>query len=348
MSGQTSGTFSLPGGLRLSITAAGSSGLRWKLLEARWAHYRQEFDGPANLELHLGEFSPSIPDGARVIDKDYHIADQYLYFRGSRKGGQTEIVPFEGDDRICLRHNPYTETFPHSLSAGVRGMNMYLDPVMAWWYSRNGMTLLHAAAIEREGKTWLLVGANGTGKTRLTLELCRKEGFRFLADDMLVVCDGQVLGIVEHPAVLALRWAEFIRSGSARCSKRAILQHIRYDRQPDFGDLQLLTEGQLAGLLFLERPVGPQSAVEPSSPQKLWKQAIRLEHLELNRYQRRHWLVSNFGRFLMAYEYGTGGSEIFDILQNRVPPMPAKWQDLPAWTITAAEGFDIEAIRDIL
>lgn len=348
MTGENCGTFLLPGGLGLSIMAEGSGEVRRKLLRARWAHYIAALDGPANLEFHLGKFSPEIPDHARIVDKDYHIADQYLYHHGSRGGrGQTEIVPLEGEDHICLRHQPYPEMFPFSLSAGVRGMNMYLDPMMAWWYSRKGMTLLHAAAIEREGKTWLLAGANGTGKTRLVLELCHREGFSFLADDLLIVRGREVMGIVEHPAVLALRWAEFLRSGKARCSRRAILQHILRNRQPNFGDLEIIPSGRLEGLVFLEKPVGQDGAIRRNSPETLWMQAIRLEHLELNRYQRRHWQVSNFGRFLMAYEYGVPGSAIFDTLQYRVAAMPQQWQDMPAWTITASAGLDAKAIREI-
>tara|TARA_B100001123_G_C15329482_1_gene1030764 strand:+ start:2095 stop:3147 length:1053 start_codon:yes stop_codon:yes gene_type:complete len=344
---QTSGTYSLPGGLRLLVTVTGSSNFRRKLLEARWAHYRHQFDGPANLELHLGEFTPQIPDGARLIDKDYHVANQYLYFHGSRKGGQSEITLFDMDNRISLRHNPYTEPFPFSLSAGVRGMNMYLDPLMAWWYLRNGMTLLHASAIQRDGKTWLLVGTNGAGKTRLVLELCNK-GYKFIADDLLVIQGLEVLGIVEHPAVLSLRWKEFLRSGNAHCSKRMILRHIGHSRQPDFGSLQLQTNGQLDGLIYLKKPFGSESMIKPGLPEIIWKQAVRLEHLELNRHQRRHWLISNFGRFLMAYEYGMGGSDIFDTLLNSLAPVPEQWLQLPAWTVSATEGFDISNILDIL
>jgi hypothetical protein len=50
----------------------------------------------------------------------------------------------------------------------------------------------------------------------------------------------------------------------------------------------------------------------------------------------------------MAYEYGMGGSDITDILLNSVAPMPQEWLELPAWSISAAADFDIDAILAIL
>ncbi len=63
---------------------------------------------------------------------------------------------------------------------------------------RRRRVVLHAAAVERRGRTLVLAGAHGRGKSTLALAL-RLRGWRLLADDLVVVEPDGAVQAVERP-----------------------------------------------------------------------------------------------------------------------------------------------------
>lgn len=62
--------------------------------------------------------------------------------------------------------------------------------------AKNGKTTIHSAAVSKCGKGILLLGKQGSGKTSLVLELCRKFGYSLIGNDLTLV------GIKENIAYL--------------------------------------------------------------------------------------------------------------------------------------------------
>ena len=52
--------------------------------------------------------------------------------------------------------------------------------------AKNGKTTIHAAAVSKDGKGILILGKQGSGKTSITLELCRKYGYSLIGNDLIL------------------------------------------------------------------------------------------------------------------------------------------------------------------
>lgn len=64
--------------------------------------------------------------------------------------------------------------------------NRPLRVALRWWGARHGAGLLHAAAVSRDGRALLLVGAGGAGKST-TAYSCLGRGLQVLGDDYCLV-----------------------------------------------------------------------------------------------------------------------------------------------------------------
>jgi len=53
--------------------------------------------------------------------------------------------------------------------------------------SKKGKATIHAAAVSKNGKGILILGKQGSGKTSITLELCRKYGYSLVGNDLVLV-----------------------------------------------------------------------------------------------------------------------------------------------------------------
>ncbi|MFH2109402.1 MAG: hypothetical protein ABII16_03005 [Patescibacteria group bacterium] len=52
--------------------------------------------------------------------------------------------------------------------------------------AKKGKATIHAAAVSKDGIGILILGKQGSGKTSITLELCRKYGFSFIGNDLIL------------------------------------------------------------------------------------------------------------------------------------------------------------------
>ncbi len=77
-----------------------------------------------------------------------------------------------------------------------------LLPVICFF---SGKALIHCAAVcQPEGKALLIGGSGGTGKTSLSLELCRNRGYSFICDDMSVIsAEGSIYPNLAFPKIYA-------------------------------------------------------------------------------------------------------------------------------------------------
>ncbi len=57
----------------------------------------------------------------------------------------------------------------------------------------HGSSFIHASSIEKDGKAVLFVAAGGVGKTSIMMQILKKAGWRYLADDLSIIdSDGRV------------------------------------------------------------------------------------------------------------------------------------------------------------
>lgn len=317
--------------LRLSVHDA--TPRRARLLDARFSACRAA--APAanpDVTLDIGPFTPDLPSAAVIIDKDFHTAPDYLFFRGGRGGGATELRGLEPGAAIHIRHEPYRESLHRRLGRGLRGMNMYLDPMLAWHLRQHDAWLLHAGAIQRGATTVLLLGSNGAGKTRLILDLCLNHGWSFLADDLVIYRDGLAYPCPEHEFILQQRALSMARGGTPSYGLRALWSHLGGGAMARCERLHLATApAPVTHLAIVDcQPACTAAAVATAASAELWDRAVALEQFERVKNQRRHRQVTNITRFLMAYEYACPHRPVFRGLLLDRPAVPAALAALPA------------------
>jgi len=84
-----------------------------------------------------------------------------------------------------------------------RGRLLYLTriavhfPIFALLKTKENVGIIHAAAVEKDGKAIVLTGYDGVGKSTLALYLCVRKGFRYVSDNFLFYDEKYVYPCVE-------------------------------------------------------------------------------------------------------------------------------------------------------
>ena len=294
-------------GLRLRMTGLADAAVPDLNTRLHW--FEVPDDGrAADVEVAVGPFEPDL-SGCLTLDRRYWARRGYLYLEEGDKGlsWRAEVSGLDratGEPmRIRFAHGPRNRRrvpwllFPDAI------MHLYvLWPVLECELAARGLYLVHAGAVERDGKALLVAGRGGVNKTAAVAELARR-GWRPMGDDFVVLRetgDGgtEVLAFPTSP-----RWFEFQ------------LRHMEAE------DLSFVDKLRLLRVLYRKREVG----VEFQREARLEKVAIvhtvegladpetvrmepgaAAESLELNcRMERTSYVGLQFiiGRFLEAYSY---------------------------------------------
>jgi len=156
-----------------------------------------------------------------VLSDDLHrniresVANQLAGLRAvssSSANYSLRIEPYTSLDRAATRNvgGPSEETASGLVESAElrvaaqfseRSITLYLDvsgiPLNPWLQLLlvpQGVSMIHAAAVEKDGKSLLLPAFGGAGKTLAAGLLIRDHGFKFLADDIAMIkADGTVL-----------------------------------------------------------------------------------------------------------------------------------------------------------
>ncbi len=310
--------------LGLQIVVPSRSNVMQRMYASAYEYYQYpKQKRPDQIKLIIGNFEPSFPPGAKTVNKEFVVAPDYLCWQGSHGRGTTEIEGLESRQTV-IRHVPYREIDFRCLLPGLRSIGMYVEPILKYHFFRDhDAYLLHGGAVERDGRGVLVFGTNGAHKTRIILELCRNHGFKFLGDDLILIKDGMVCPVIEHERVLRTRYAKLNAKDNPLFSKLAyartfIPENIPAGRGPEIG-----APARIAMTILVDRQLNPNDVLKTQVQkddiksqrhlpyQSLWQRVRALERLELSKHQRRHLPLINFGRMLMAYEFGVPGSHIF-------------------------------------
>jgi hypothetical protein len=131
----------------------------------------------------------TFPDGTVWIEF-LHLPNAYLIrfpgladFEVSADGGRTESWPAPGVQPATVE-------------------NLYLNQVLPLALSRQGKVVLHASAVEMDGRCVAFVGASGRGKSTIAASFATT-GMRFLTDDGLQLewREHHLIAVPSHPSI---------------------------------------------------------------------------------------------------------------------------------------------------
>jgi len=319
-------------------------------------HYRCRPEGKrADVALEIGCFEPDPPEGFVVVDKSFAVAPNYLLWHGEKGKGATEIRGIEQGPTL-IKHVPYSESGLRRLMPGLRAIGMYALPLIKYsLFTRTGMHLLHGGGVEKDGKAVLFFGSNGTHKTRLILDLCLNYGFSFLGDDLITINGRMALPFIENERVLRVRYSRLSSGGALPVAKCRLMRAYAGRRIPD--DLQMPNIGRESGIIaaiVLDRRTANARTPDINcicnsiDTRTLWQRVRALETLEVNRFQRRHRQLMNFGQILMAYQFGIPKSKAFTYFHGPsdglYPELPSGF---PAFSMVLPNDYDCAAAKAV-
>lgn len=157
----------------------------------------EELDNP-DIIFNIGKFEPSNKN-CYVIDHKYHIKDNYFYCKDSegRIRWEEEIFGFEnGDTIVNFKSNIFG--LPSILIPDFLPQNLLLRPLIEYKLAEKGYFLIHSSGVSKNGRAYLFAGTGGSFKTSIVMDLIRKAGFDFMADDRIILHKSKVLCFPMH------------------------------------------------------------------------------------------------------------------------------------------------------
>lgn len=164
----------------------------------------EEIDNP-DIVLNIGKFTPSNKN-CYVADHKYHIKENYFYCKDSegKARWEVEILGFE-DGKATINFDGTVLGMQSLLIPDFLPQNLLLRPLIEYKLAKKGYFLIHAGAVSKNNKAYLLEGRGGAFKTTLAMDFVRKEGFDFMADDRVIIHKDKVLSFPIHHTLFTFR-----------------------------------------------------------------------------------------------------------------------------------------------
>lgn len=175
-------------------------------------------------------------------------------------------------------------------------------------------SLIHAAALCRDGQAILIPGMSGSGKTPLVAELVRSEGWKLLGDDLLIINpQGEVLSFLKdfviyayHKAIFPdlfahgdgpvapLSWNSFLRDlvPVVKPMLRTVPSLLAFSRKHNpqskkispyrlFAADQLANRAAISEVILLERGESDQETIAETAVQMIASRAVAITLMEV-------------------------------------------------------------------
>jgi hypothetical protein len=165
---------------------------------------KQEIVDP-DIVLNIGKFTPS-NGGCYVVDHKYHIKNNYFYCKDSdgKARWEVEILGFE-DGKATINFDGTVFGLQSILIPEFLPQNFLLRPLIEYKLAKKGYFLIHAGAVSKNNKAYILEGRGGAFKTTLTMDFVRRGGFEFMADDRVIIHKDKVMSFPFHYILFTFR-----------------------------------------------------------------------------------------------------------------------------------------------
>jgi len=156
------------------------------------SYFETEDIGNPDIELNIGEFSPSNTD-CYIVDHKYYIKENYFYCSdqiGNVKFN-VEIFGFEKGKSV-VNFDGNVHGLEQLLIPDYLAQNMILRPLIELKLLQRGYAVIHGLGLEKNGKSVILAGRGGSHKTSIAMTALRNN-YRLIGDDRVILSsDGKV------------------------------------------------------------------------------------------------------------------------------------------------------------
>jgi len=331
-------------GLRLRMTGLTDAAV--PDINTRLHGFEVPDDGrPADLEVAIGDFTPNL-EGCLATDRRYWARPGYLYVEEGDKGlsWRAEIDGLERAPGTSLRirfaHGPRNRhRIPWRLFPDVILHIYILWPILECELAARDLYLVHAGAVERDGRALLVAGRGGVNKTAAVAELVRR-GWHPMSDDFVLLGRNtagrtRVLAFPTSP-----RWFEFQlrhmeREDLSLVDKLRLLRVLYRRREVSLELVREAALGPIAVVHTVEGQDRPESsALDADAAAEMLALNCRMERTT---YVGLKYII---GRFLESYRYVVPASTYGAAWDALEPTLRQRIAGAPCCRVTTGLAYD--------
>lgn len=234
----------------------------FKDLNSPFSFFESSQVADPDIELRIGKFVPS-NEHCSTVDHKFYVRENYFYCRdsGGSANWEFEIFGFEDGKTHINWHSkfwgPEKYLYPDLLV-----QDILIRPLIEYKLNLKKYLLIHACGISKNDRGYVFIGRGSSFKTSLVMDFIRKENFKLLGDDRVIISDDTVLNFPVHINSLNFKIKklenENFRNASHKIALNSIINYISFLKflkntpYPDYSDI-ISGRASLESVFFINR-----------------------------------------------------------------------------------------------
>jgi hypothetical protein len=218
--------------------------------------------------IHAPGAQPAPPPERLVDLVHYAGADEWLWI-GLAEWGNCWVDMRRGEAHALLA--------PSLADDPARVCQVLLNTILTNLISRHGYSMLHASALERDGRVLLLQAPHGAGKSTAASHLMLN-GYRLVSDSMIYICErngelwlgGFPVGHIKLRADVLPLFPDLAEKAEAEAVRDETKYRVALDGLPAGSGYREMIPVRRIEYCLLERWEESASRVEPLTEEELW------------------------------------------------------------------------------
>lgn len=211
---------------RLKFSIRYNAGCWHRLYKDVRDHYRSFLAGGCDdpdVVFEIGRFATAT-DGCRVLDDRYYIGRDYFYCRGDAHKQAKWSFDIQG-----LSQRTTFVRIASNLPGCLFVAGNVIDPVLQLKLAGQGLSVVHASCVSKDGNAYLFPARSGGGKTTIALNLVQR-GYRYLGDNFIILDRGEAISYISPLNIATYNLAPIVRDSlTARNRLEIGLKKMVYD-----------------------------------------------------------------------------------------------------------------------
>lgn len=317
------------------------SSLSWHLIETlncQYSYFQTEDPLDPDIDVQIGDFVPDLK-GCYSLDHKYFIKKNFIFFEDNDKKlrWKTQIEGLEQDGikiKFSTSKRIYTR-YPWMFFPDLIFHLYVLQPLLEMELFKRGLLVLHAGAVHRHGKAYLIAGRGGAHKTDFVLHLMEK-GYDYISDDTIILDKKEVFSFPHSISLFDFIYRYLGREEMNLTEKMKLFLFLRRSPPPSF---KVIDRSSLKSLtLLIPTNRSDVNIVERVNQRGMMKMLAFNQTMERTSYVSHKTVI---GKFFDAYRFIFPESKFlptreewenrlmrsFEGVPFRVLEVPVRWQN---------------------
>ena len=317
-------------------------------LEFSFFETKEDINNP-EIILNIGKFEPS-NNNCYVIGHKYHIKNNYFYCKDSdgKARWEVEIFGFE-DGKATINFEANVFGLPSFLIPEFLPQNLILRPLIEYKLAQKGYFLIHAGAVSKNNKAYVLEGRGGAFKTTLAMDFVRREGFEFMADDRVIIHEDKVMSFPFHLSLFRFR-VKHLPTEDPRgfLDKIRMVKYLWNNSEYANNDVRLANSSTLRALLSIVKTNKEKIGVREANLEEIINKLIRSMEMEMVYSPRM--MGMSFGRYLrymQAYSFVFPNSQVATYWDDLKGGLAKTLRNVPIFGVKIPKKYDLKVFNRI-